>query len=99
MCGMNVSTYILSVPYGLYLFGVYMQRKKKYMCCISYNKTGGVAFCKTLFVLLMLFCEGRKSKQEKNVKNFNNKRCYKNAIEHKVVQKYFFKLLYTKVLV
>lgn len=55
------------------------------MCYISYNKTGGVSFCKTLFVLL-LFCEGRKSKQEKNVKNFNNKRCYKNAIDHKVVK-------------
>lgn len=86
MCGINVSTYILRVPYGLYLF-VYICRGKKYMCYISYNKTGGVAFCKTLFVLLMLFCEGRKSKQEKNVKNFNNKRCYKNAIDHKVVKK------------
>lgn len=87
MCGMNVSTYILRVPYGLYLFGVYMQMSKKYMCYISYNKTGGVAFCKTLFVLLMLFLKGRKSKQEKNVKNFNNKRCYKNTIDHKVVKK------------
>lgn len=56
------------------------------MCYISYNKTGGVSFCKTLFVLLMLFCEGRKNKQEKNVKNFNNKRCYKNAIDHKVAK-------------
>lgn len=35
----------------------------------------------------MLFCEGRESKQEKNVKNFNNKRCYKNAIDHKVILK------------
>lgn len=56
------------------------------MCYISCNKTGGVSFCKTLFVLLLLFCEDRKSKQEKNVKNFNNKRCYKNAIDPKVVQ-------------
>lgn len=44
MCGMNVNTYILRVPYGLYLFGVYMQRRKKYMCYISYNETGVVAF-------------------------------------------------------
>lgn len=84
---MNVNTYILRMPYGLYLFGVYMQKRKNCMCYISCNKAG-VAFCTTLFVLLMLFCEGRKSKQKKKkkrkeVKNFNNKRAIKMLLTMK----------------
>lgn len=68
MCGMNVNTYIVRMPYGLYLLGVYMQKRKNCMCYISCNKAGVVAFCKTLFVLLMLFCGGRKKQQQKKKK-------------------------------
>lgn len=70
MCGMNVNTSVLRVPYGLCLFGVcvYMQRGERCMCYISYNKTGAVVFSKTLLffflALLLLVCESRKKSKE-----------------------------------
>lgn len=69
-----------------YIYLVYLCRGERSICVTFHiRKQVLLLFCKTLFVILMLFCEGRKSKQEKNAKNFNNKRCYKNAIDHKVI--------------
>lgn len=71
-----------------YIYLVYICRGERSICATFHiMKQVLLLFCKTLFVLLMVFCKGRKSKQEKNVKNFNNKRCYKNAIDHKVILK------------
>lgn len=83
MCGMNVNT---ECHMG-YIYLLYICRGERCICVTFHIvKQALLLFCKTLFVL-MLFCEGRESKQEKNVKNFNNKRCYKNAIDHKVILK------------